>query len=132
MALESKMKVWSDSKHSRAKTYKVIDCRMVVDRPYDNQSPIGFGKMDTLEVLMYPDYGETFFHKWFTEKSREEIQLEIVLLDNKGKDEEYLSVNLTSAVCYGLSETMEKTSPKGSDIRRLLRLSIKAESISIV
>lgn len=125
------MKIWYDSKHSRARIYKVIDCRMVVDRPYDKHSPIGFGQMETLEVLMYPDVGETFFHKWFTEKSREDILLEIVLLNEKGKDEEYLSVNLTNAVCYALSETTEKATSKGNDLRRLLRLSIKAEKMTI-
>jgi type VI protein secretion system component Hcp len=131
MALESKMMVWHDSKHSKGKSFKVIDCKMGVGRPYDKQSPIGLGQMETLEVLMYPDYGETFFNKWFTNKSREQITLQIILLDEKGKEEEYLTVNLENAVCYALSETLEKAKKKSDDLRRLLRISIKAEKISI-
>ena len=123
--------IWSDSKHAKGKSFKVIDCTMDVDRPYDRQSPIGFGQMQTLEVLMYPDDGETFFNKWFTDKSTEEVTLKIALLNEKGKDSEYLTVNLENAVCCTLSETLEAADQKGDAIRRLLRIGIKAEKVSI-
>ena len=131
MALESKLMICSDSKHAKGKSFKVIDCTMEVGRPYDKQSPIGFGQMQTLEVLMYPDDGETFFNKWFSDKTREEVTLKIALLDEKGKDSEYLTVNLENAVCSALSETLEAVDQKGNGIRRLLRIGIKAERVSI-
>ena len=131
MALESKLMICSDSKHAKGKSFKVIDCTMEVGRPYDKQSPLGFGQMQTLEVLMYPDDGETFFNKWFTDKTREQVTLKIMLLDAKGKDSEYLTVNLGNAVCSALSETLEKADQKGNAVRRLLRIGIKAERVSI-
>ena len=83
MALESKITIGENG--GRSKTYKVVDCRLDVGRPYDKCSPRGFTHLENLEVTVSPDHGDTTFHKWFTEKSHEEVTL-VIAVQNIVKD----------------------------------------------
>ena len=129
MAVESSISIGADKSPDR-KTYKVVDCRLIIDRPYDKSTPTGFTSLENLEVTLSPDHGDTFFHKWFTDKSREEVTLTIMLHFKESFQDERQKFKIKDAFCQSLSESFEKTG-KDNVIRRLLTVGIKGKSIEL-
>lgn len=129
MALESKITIGENG--GRSKTYKVVDCRLDVGRPYDKCSPRGFTHLENLEVTVSPDHGDTTFHKWFTEKSHEEVTL-VIAVQNIVKDKwENQTFKLSGAFCHSLSEFFDKEGKKSDAFRRLLKVGIKAQGMKL-
>lgn len=130
MALESTITI-GEKNSGHSKTFKVVECRLDVDRPYDQCSPTGFTRLENLEVTVSPDHGDTTFHKWFTEKSREEVTLVIAFFNNEGYEVEPQIFKLTEAFCHSLSESIDRAGKKSDAFRRLLKVGIKAQGMKL-
>ena len=130
MALESVIIIGEDNPGNR-RSYKVVDCRLIIDRPYDKSTPTGFTRLENLEVIVAPDHGDTFFHKWFTDKSREEVTLKIMLHYKNGYNDEPQKFVIKEAFCQSLSETFDRATGKGDAFRRLLTVGIKGRTVEL-
>lgn len=113
------------------KEYEVIDCRLVLDRCYNKFSPTGYPYVKTLDITVYPDHQDVFFHKWYAQKNKEDLTLRIKQYDDEGRAARDHVVTLNSAFCYSLSENIESVDSKNQVRRRLLNLGIKSESVAI-
>lgn len=129
MARESKLIIEANGDRAQ-KEVKVVDCKLSLDRSFDNYTPVGSTRIETLEVTVSPDHNETYFHKWYMERNRETITLKITLFNEQNRDE-YLNIRLESAFCYALSNGIEKIKKKSDARRHLLTLGIKALKMTI-
>ena len=129
MALHSEL-IIDIANHQRENVFEVVDCKVVLDRQFDEHSPTGYTRLTTLKVTTSPKVGNTTLHKWFAEKRNIDVVLHIVLL-NIHQDEEIQSLLLKDAVCSALSERTEKIPGQAEKRRRLVTVVINAQKVSM-
>ena len=129
MALQSKLVF--EVEGIEQKSFDVIDSKLVLDRTYDSLSPTGPTHMETLEVTLYPELEDNYFHRWFMEKTKQDVILKILLPSSSRGKELYHHIYLEDAVCYTLFESIERLNDKEEGRRRLLKIGIKAKSVGI-
>ena len=130
MAVQSLMYFGSFEERKAKKKLIVVACNMVFDRPYSKYGSINPARLEQVSVTVSPNSDDFFVHKWFAEKTLEDVYLVIVLQDAKGEKAQTFAMK--DAVCYKLSESMVKISPKGSECRRLVELGIKAPEMKFL
>ena len=111
-----------------AKQYLVADCRIVVDRSYDGFSPDRSTRCERIELnVVAPGKDDLYLLEWFSDQSLRDGRIVIDLASASGNGLDTQEICFESAVCFALSEIYDINESK----RRLLKLSIMAENVSI-
>ena len=131
MAVESLMLFGSTNSKKAKKAYQVVDCRVVLNREFNQYSPTSATYLESLEVTVSPAPDDSFLHKWYMEKTLEDVYIGIILLDDlTGVENGYHNLVLENAVCCSLTECAVKVSKKGDGRRRLLKVGINAPKVA--
>ncbi len=128
MALTAVLEFGDNSIRRYSKSYLVADCRVVIDRPYNEFCPDGSTRCERIELnVVAPGKDDLFMIEWFSDQSVRDGRVVINLssVGDSGLDTQ--EIYFEGAVCFALSEFYDINSSR----RRLLKLSIIAQNVCI-